>query len=461
MSDFILENWPIYFKELLITKNDKHHVGIITLWSKKALFKDLENYNTIGQLYSHDGINYLLKNLCANRYISYLIICGQDLSGTGKKLVDFFNGKDLELDKNISETEIKKLRENVEIIDIIGENNIQIIQEKINMLKPKDPYDKAEFISTLETSTNIFPIEDSSIVVREDKIANCWLKIIKLILDFGILKEGDHGLKQREIFNLITVTNEDLENKYIPEFLELTEEGIVTYSEQISTNKKFDGVHYTYGQRFFSQFKIDQIKAIVDELKRKKESRRAYATTWDPNIDANNPQPPCVIGLQATIRNDKLYFTVYIRSNDMFKAWPLNVFGLRSLQRNVCKELGINIGTITTISNSAHIYENDISNAKKKIDKYYKMICKEDPRGNLIVSIEENKIKVTRLCPDGIKLKEYFGNTVKEIYEQLDLDFAISQTIHALYLGTELQKAELALKNDLEYIQDVPLKLKG
>jgi len=361
MSTFILENWPVYFKDLLITKDEKHNVGIITLWTKKGLFKDIKNYNTIGQLYSHDGINYLLKNLIANRHIRYLIICGQDLSGTGKKLMDFFSGIDLELDKTISQEEIDKLRKNIKIIDIISENNYEKIQEKIESLEQLEPYDDATFIPTLETVSETYPIEDSAIIIREDKIANAWLKIIKTIVDFGTIKEGDHGIKQREILNLITVTNEDIDNKFLPDFLELTLEGINSYSEQITSNKKFDGIHYTYGQRFFSQFKIDQIKSIVDELKRKKESRRAYATTWDPNIDANNPQPPCIIGLQATIRNDKLYFTVYIRSNDMFKAWPLNVFGLRRLQKNVCDELNIDIGTITTISNSAHIYENDIN----------------------------------------------------------------------------------------------------
>lgn len=460
MSDFIVPDWPIYFKELLITKDTKNNVGIVCLWTKKNHFKDLENYDTLGQLYSQDGINYLLKNLCANRHIRYLIVCGMDLSGTGKKIIDFFNGIDLELDKNISQNEIEKLKSNIKIIDMININDLTQIQEKINSLEKLDPYDNATIIPTSESISETFPIEDSSIIVREDLIANTWLKILKIILDFGITKEGDHGIKQREILNLITITNENLEDKYLPDFLELTEEGINKYSEQISTNKSFDGVHYTYGQRFFSQFKVDQIKEIINELKRKKESRRAYATTWDPNVDASNIQPPCVIGLQATIRNNKLYFTVYIRSNDMLKAWPLNAFGLRRLQTNICTELNVEIGSLTTISNSAHIYENDLNNAKKKVDKYYKLICAPDPRGNLVIDLENNKIKVTRLSPEGIKLKEYFGSTAKNIYEQLERDCCISQTHHAIYFGTELEKAELALKYDLEYIQDVDLKLK-
>ncbi len=459
MSNFISENWPIYFKELLITKNEKHSVGIVTLWSKKILFKEVENYNTIGQLYSHDGINYLLKNLCANRHIRYLIICGQDLSGTGKKLINFFSGLDLELDKSITIEEIEKLRKNIKIIDMIGENNYLLIQEKINSLQQLDPYDNAIIIPTLETFSETYPVEDSTIIIREEKIANCWLKVIKTILDFGTIKDGDHGIKQREILNLITVTNEDLNDKFLPDFLKLTEKEIEKYSEQITSNKSFEGVNYTYGQRFFSQFKVDQIQEIINELKRRKESRRAFATTWDPNKDASNSQPPCVISVQATIKNNRLYFTVYIRSNDMLKGWPLNAFGLRNLQQNICNELNISMGALTTISNSAHIYENDISTAKNKVDKYYKLLCTPDPRGNLIVSLEKDKIKVTRLSPEGLKLKEYFGSNVKELYEQLELDLTISQTHHAIYLGTELEKAEIALKNGLNYVQDQELKI--
>lgn len=455
----IVESWPIYFKDLLITKDLTNNVGVVTLWTKKQHFKDLENYSTMGNLYTFDGINYLLKNLAGNRHIRYLIICGHDLSKMGKKLIALFNKEKLILDKNITQEELDKIIKNVELINLIGVNEPEKIQKKINSLEKREAYDDAIIIPESAVSTESFPAEDSTFIIREEKISDGWLGILKTIMDFGLIKGTDYAIKQREILNLITVTNEDLNNLYLPDFLEITKEGIEEYVPQITTNKSFDGVSYTYGQRFRSQFKVDQVDGIINDLKRNKDSRRAYATTWDPNIDSTSSSPPCIDSIQAIVRNNKLYLTVYIRTNDMYKAWPLNAFGLRYLQKIIADELKLELGTLTTISSSAHIYENDWNRAKEKIAGFYHLLCKPDPRGNLVVSLEKEKIKVTRLSPDGVKLKEYFAETSKEMYALLELDLCISQTIHAIYLGTELQKAEIALKNNLEYVQDVNLEL--
>ncbi len=459
MEQSIAENWPIYFKDLLTTKNPKNNVGVVTLWTKRQHFESLENYNTIGNLYTFDGINYLLKNLAGNRHIRYLIVCGLDLSGIGKKLVELWHKEKLNLDVNISESELEKILQNVELIDLIGINEIDKVQEKIDSLEKKDAYDKAIIIPESKINIDNFPAEDSVFVVREEKIADAWLGILKTIMDFGLVKGTDYAIKQREILNLITITNEDLNNLHLPEFLEITKEGIEEYVPQITTNKSFEGVSYTYGQRLRSHFKIDQVESIIADLKRNKDSRRAYATTWDPTGDSTSSSPPCVNSIQAIVRNNKLYLTVYIRTNDMYKAWPVNTFGLRHLQKIIVDELQLEIGTLTTISNSAHIYENDWNRAKEKIENY-KPICKPDPRGNLVVSLENEKIKVVRLSPEGVKLKEYFADNSKEMYDTLEADFAFSQTIHAVYLGSELGKAETALKNNLKYTQDIILETK-
>jgi hypothetical protein len=51
------------------------------------------------------------------------------------------------------------------------------------------------------------------------------------------------------------------------------------------------------------------------------------------------------------------------------------------------------------------------------------------------------------------------GKTAEEIYNTIVKEEMISLLSHAAYLGSELQKAELALKNNLAYVQDEPLKL--
>ena len=51
------------------------------------------------------------------------------------------------------------------------------------------------------------------------------------------------------------------------------------------------------------------------------------------------------------------------------------------------------------------------------------------------------------------------GRTAEEIYNTIIREKLVSKLQHAAYLGSELQKAELALKHDFEYVQCSPLKL--
>ena len=51
------------------------------------------------------------------------------------------------------------------------------------------------------------------------------------------------------------------------------------------------------------------------------------------------------------------------------------------------------------------------------------------------------------------------GKNAEEIYVTICREGLISILSHAAYLGSELQKAEIAMKKRLEYVQDDPLKV--
>jgi thymidylate synthase len=64
-------------------------------------------------------------------------------------------------------------------------------------------------------------------------------------------------------------------------------------------------------------------------------------------------------------RNRELDLSVMIRSNDMFGAWPANVYALGELLVHVCNETGLEVGTVTTLSINAHIYSHDWEKASE------------------------------------------------------------------------------------------------
>ncbi|MCK9326594.1 MAG: thymidylate synthase [Bacteroidales bacterium] len=104
------------------------------------------------------------------------------------------------------------------------------------------------------------------------------------------------------------------------------------------------------------------ITSIVERLAKSPNSRRAIAITWVPDIDIQSDEPPCLQLVQCFIRNNQLHMTVVFRSHDMLSAYGANVYGLAHMQKLICDEINelsinrITIGTLTTISSSAHIY---------------------------------------------------------------------------------------------------------
>jgi len=115
------------------------------------------------------------------------------------------------------------------------------------------------------------------------------------------------------------------------------------------------------------------ISSIINRLTVSPNSRRAMAITWVPELDINSYEPPCLQLIQCFIRNQQLHVVCYFRSNDMLSAWGANAYGLAHLMKYVCDRIDqpITIGTLTTISSSAHIYwkrdKQELNEFKKRM----------------------------------------------------------------------------------------------
>lgn len=72
---------------------------------------------------------------------------------------------------------------------------------------------------------------------------------------------------------------------------------------------------------------------------------------------------------------------------------------------------------------------------------------------------DEGVIKVRFYTNDHKRKFEFSGKTPQDLYFEITQRKLISRFDHAAYLGKELEKAFLALKYDLEYVQDDLLKL--
>ena len=116
-------------------------------------------------------------------------------------------------------------------------------------------------------------------------------------------------------------------------------------------------------------------------------------------------------------------------------------------------------------------YKIDKKIEKKITAKYHKI--KDwvmDPKGYFLIAVDKKNslirvgyCKFTKLGNDPVNdmVAEIVGKTAIEIVNTLIRENYISSLQHAGDIGIELCKAELALKYNLDYVQDKDLKLKN
>jgi len=456
--------WPKYYaNQLIINQGADSRIALITGWTKKEeVLKNLSEESKqkvliVGQLYSKEGINYIIRNLFLNPGINFLIITGKDLSGgleefksfLAKEKKDFFHG----------EISIERIEEfanyfsNHHLAVELSELEATLKNMDTSNLPEKWTKEIIDFPDHSAKKTTVFPSEKVGFRIESKKVAEVWLKVLDMILKFGREKMSAYGEKQKELIDMITVVNnDDPDNPFLPSYLYFTKQDLMDYYPQIMTDNVFKGVEYTYGSRLRNYNGINQIQGIIEDLKKENYSRRAIAFTWNVEKDCKNEKSPCLDLAQAIIQDNILYFTAYFRSNDMYRAWPQNAYGLLKIQKEITDALGLARGKLAVISCSAHIYERDFLEAQKIIEENKPKTGREiDPRGNFVIEIHHQEIAVKHVDAEGVLLQEFRGKTVREIRDQIS-EF-ITDPAHAIYLGEELLKAEQAIKDKLEYHQ--------
>jgi thymidylate synthase len=411
--------------------NKESNIAIVTLWTKKEEIIELlrksnvlDKVHMIGTLYTAFGINYFIKTL-GNSNINTIIICGADLSESAHSLI-----KLREIDLCIAE-DVSQFIANLRIIDARENfNQMYEIIEKSYAPIPHYLYDFTIKDNTHDSITKSYPHALSGNLVYDSDIFRAWVKILDNIVKFGVLKSSNYGEMQKQFLNNMCVIaiNKNPEEIILNCYSKMlqghfSEREIENHVNSILSDKK-PAVEYTYGERL-----NNQIQLMINELKVNPCSRRVIGLTWCEEKDRTSANPPCLLLVQGDITQNIYNHTVYFRSNDMVKAFPINIIGQIMLARYIAGALGSSVGSVTLISSSAHIYEHDFSFVSELLNKQKSKLYEfvPDPKGNFIID-------------DSIKQR-----TEKEILWELKEDELENGNLytlpsHALFVGKEIMK---------------------
>jgi len=204
-------------------------------------------------------------------------------------------------------------------------------------------------------------------IIKAQTISDAWYRGLNVIWNHGSVITDERGSQIREFMNLMVVIEDPYRNE-IPEDSAWNYERLEEYAKQLITGENAQDFEYTYGQRLRNwDGKVDQIEYVIEKLTNNKTTRRATAVTWVPTIDTEVDEVPCMIIDDFKIRDEKVHLTTLFRSHDFAGAYPANLYGLSKLLEYVADKVGLALGTITTVSVSAHIYDHDWDKIEKII----------------------------------------------------------------------------------------------
>lgn len=105
---------------------------------------------------------------------------------------------------------------------------------------------------------------------------------------------------------------------------------------------------------------------LIDTLKKDPDSRQAILQIPITQFKGTK-DVCCTSSLQFFLRNNSLHMTTYMRSNDINKGFCNDIPFFTSLQIDLAKILGVNVGWYRHVVGSIHVYESDfIENIEAK-----------------------------------------------------------------------------------------------
>ncbi|WP_303247770.1 thymidylate synthase [uncultured Methanobrevibacter sp.] len=228
-------------------------------------------------------------------------------------------------------------------------------------------------------------------------INQCYLDFVKEILNKGkeTYKDSNHHLKE-SLGNYYFI-EDPLNLKFKAKYQNLTpsmmldliksgefdmegcpikSDALYEYVKSFEDNPN-QGFVYSYPNRILTHFCVNQFDVMKDRILNSIGSNRAVAVTYNPEVDYEREDIPCLQILQAIVRDGELTIHCFFRSNDIYGAFYSNMFFITyigiKLKDEINKELlgeKLNFGGVHYYSTSGHIYYTDLKSAKKLISKY-------------------------------------------------------------------------------------------
>lgn len=214
------------------------------------------------------------------------------------------------------------------------------------------------------------------------------------------------------IYELLWFLKGDTNVKY------LQENGVRIWNEWADENGDLGPV-YGHQWRNWNSEDIDQIKEVVETLKKNPNSRRMLVSAWNPSVLPDTSKsfsenvangkaalPPCHAFFQFYVADGKLSCQLYQRSADVFLGVPFNIASYALLTMMMAQVCGYEPGDFVHTFGDVHIYSNHMEQVKLQLSRTPKALpqMKINPNVTNIFDFKFEDFKLENYDPyPGIK----------------------------------------------------------
>ncbi|MFL5183770.1 MAG: thymidylate synthase [Microvirga sp.] len=158
----------------------------------------------------------------------------------------------------------------------------------------------------------------------------------------------------------------------------LNEHGVSIWNEWADASGDLGPV---YGKQWRSWAKpdggtVDQIRWVLDEIRRNPDSRRLIVSAWNPAELDRMALAPCHCLFQFYVAEGRLSCQLYQRSADVFLGVPFNIASYALLTHMMAQATGLQPGDFVHSFGDAHLYLNHLEQARLQLSREPKSLPK-------------------------------------------------------------------------------------
>ncbi len=114
---------------------------------------------------------------------------------------------------------------------------------------------------------------------------------------------------------------------------------------------------------------VDQIREVLEGIRRSPDSRRLLVTAWNPAEVDEMRLPPCHVLFQFYVAEGRLSCQLYQRSGDVFLGVPFNIASYALLTHMIAQVSDLEVGDFVLTLGDAHLYLNHLEQADRQLGR--------------------------------------------------------------------------------------------